>query len=109
MLTLTSTSRQPLLVLSCGNLGFRKAQRKSYDAAFQLAAYFLTRVQQQGLLPEIQALELVFRGFGIGREAVMKVIMGPEGVGIRGKVCRVVDATRLKIGGPRGKRARRLG
>ena len=60
-------------------------------------------------MQQIEHLELVFRGFGPGREAVTKVIMGMEGARLRDKICRVVDKTRLKIGGTRSPRPRRLG
>ncbi|KAI4153837.1 MAG: hypothetical protein LQ340_002061, partial [Diploschistes diacapsis] len=105
-LTLTNEARNAIISISCGNLGFRKSQRGTYDAAFQLAAYLLTRMQQQGLMAKIEFLELVYRGFGQGRDAVTKVIMGVEGARLRGKICRVVDKTRLKIGGTRSPKPR---
>ena len=60
-------------------------------------------------MAQIQYLELVFRGFGQGRDAVTKVLMGVEGNRIRDRICRVVDKTRLKIGGTRSPAPRRLG
>nr|POE74841.1 37s ribosomal protein s18, mitochondrial [Quercus suber] len=98
-----------LLSISTGNIGFRKSGRGSYDAAYQLAAFFLKQVQEKGLLRDMNSLEVVLRGFGAGREAVTKVLLGTEGRRIRGKITAVVDATRLKLGGPRGKKPRRLG
>ena len=67
------------------------------------------RIQQQGLLGEIHYVEVVLRGFGPGREAVSKVLLGSEGRNMRPKVVRVTDATRLKFGGTRSKKPRRLG
>lgn len=58
---------------------------------------------------EVKHLEVVLRGFGAGREAVMKALMGSEGRNLRGKIVAVADATRLKQGAPRGKKPRRLG
>ena len=49
------------------------------------------------------------RGFGAGREAVTKVLLGSEGRDVRDRISAVVDATRLKHGGPRSKKPRRLG
>ena len=49
------------------------------------------------------------RGFGQGREAVTKALLGVEGQGIRGKIVKVSDATRLKFGGTRSRKIRRLG
>lgn len=66
------------------------------------------RIQQQGLLTQIQHLEVVLRDFGPGREAVTKILLGSEGRNLRGRVVRVCDATRLKFGGTRSKQARRL-
>ena len=43
------------------------------------------------------------------REAVTKALLGTEGRNIRTKITAVVDATRLKQGGPRSKKPRRLG
>ncbi|EKG17713.1 Ribosomal protein S11 [Macrophomina phaseolina MS6] len=108
-LTLTRPDRNPIISVSAGNIGFRKAARSTYDAAYQLAAFVLSNIQERGLLMDIKRLELVFKGFGEGREAVRKAIMGTEGMMIRNRIVRVTDATRLKFGGTRSKKPRRLG
>lgn len=108
-LTLTRPDRNPIISVAAGNIGFRKAGRSTYDAAYQLAAFVLSNIQERGLLLEIKRLELVFRGFGDGREAVRKAIMGTEGMMIRNRIVRVTDATRLKFGGTRSRKPRRLG
>ena len=58
---------------------------------------------------EIKRLEVILRGFGSGREAVTKALLGTEGRFLRSKVIKVADATRLKFGGTRSKKPRRLG
>ncbi|GAB7363898.1 hypothetical protein MBLNU230_g4461t1 [Neophaeotheca triangularis] len=98
-----------LLSLSTGNIGFRKAGRGGFDAAYQLAAYTLKQIQEKGMLRDIKKLEVVLRGFGAGREAVTKALLGTEGRMLRGRISSVVDATRLKLGGPRSPKPRRLG
>ena len=108
-MTLTRPDRNPIISISTGNLGFRKAGRGSYDAAYQLGAYLMSRIQQQGILAQISRLELVMRGFGEGRTAIQKILLGSEGMNLRPKVVKVTDATRLKFGGPRSKKPRRLG
>ena len=108
-ITLTRPSRDPIMSVATGNIGFKKAARGSYDAAYQLAAYVMGRIQEQGLMAQIHQLEVVLRGFGAGREAVTKALLGSEGRNIRGRVVRVTDATRLKFGGTRSPRPRRLG
>lgn len=108
-ITLTKPSRDPLISMSTGNIGFKKSQRKHYDSAFQLAGFVFGRMRDTGLLPQIKKLEVCLRGFGQGREAVTKAILGAEGKGFRGKIVKVTDATRLKFGGTRSPRPRRLG
>ncbi|KAL8778578.1 MAG: hypothetical protein Q9213_007355 [Squamulea squamosa] len=108
-ITLTAPSRDPIISVSAGTIGFRKAARGTYDAAYQLGAYVMGRIQQQGLLAQIQHLEVVLRDFGPGREAVSKILLGSEGKNLRGRVVRVSDCTRLKFGGTRSKKPRRLG
>lgn len=108
-LTFADCDRKAIISISAGNLGFRKSQRGTYDAAYQLMSYLLSRIQQQGLMSKIRKLELCFRGFGQGREAVTKVLMGTEGTRLREAVVRIVDKTRLKIGGNRSPAPRRLG
>ncbi|KAK4129348.1 translational machinery component [Parathielavia appendiculata] len=108
-ITLTKPNRDALISLSCGNIGFRKSGRKHYDSAYQLGAYVINKMHQKGLVKKIHKLEVVLRGFGPGREAVVKVLMGNEGQLLRPKITRVSDSTRLKFGGTRSKRKRRLG
>jgi len=108
-ITLTNPERTPIISLSAGNIGFRKAARGTYDAAYQLAAYVLSKIGTEGLLNSIPSMEVVLRGFGIGREAVTKAILGTEGRLIRGKIQTLSDATRLKFGGTRSPKPRRLG
>jgi small subunit ribosomal protein S11 len=75
------------------------------------------KINGQGMLNEnypgkggpIEHLEVVLRDFGPGREAVTKILMGAEGKRVREKVLRVMDSTRLKFGGTRSKKPRRLG
>jgi small subunit ribosomal protein S11 len=98
-----------LLSLSAGNIGFKKAGRGSYDAAYQLTAFTLKTMQERGMMHDINKLEIVMRGFGAGREAVTKAILGAEGKNIRDRISAVLDATRLKIGGTRSPKPRRLG
>ena len=126
-ITLTTPEKDALLSLSTGNLGFRKGARSSYDAAFQLASYAFNAIQERGWLREpgapggpagadgkkqtqyIHELEIILKGFGKGREAVSKALLGTEGTGLRNKVVRVTDGTTLKFGGVRSRAMRRLG
>lgn len=110
---------------SCGNIGLRKAQRSSFDAAYQLATYAMKKLAmaswRQGGKKMTQnpmrtirdigsgvGIEVIMRGFGPGREAFQKALLGSEGSLFRGKIRRVTDATRLKFGGARSPAVRRL-
>jgi len=106
--TVTKPNRDAIISLSCGNIGFRKGQRKQYDAAYQLGAYVVDKMHQMGLVKEIQKMEVILRGFGQGRDAVVKVLLGSEGKFLRPKIIRVADATRLKFGGTRSPKPRRI-
>ncbi|CAG7920736.1 unnamed protein product [Penicillium olsonii] len=109
ILTLTRPNGNPLMSIGCGQIGFRKAGRSGFDPAYQLSAHVMSQIQEKGFLMEIERLEVVFRGFGKGREAFVKVLLGNEGRHIRGLVARVTDSTRIKFGGTRSRHERRLG
>ncbi|KAH8168478.1 ribosomal protein s11 domain-containing protein [Sarocladium implicatum] len=106
--TCTKPNREPIISLSCGNLGYRKARRGLYDSAYSLTKYVIDRLVHTGWPPKIDRLELTLRGFGQGRDAGVKVLMSPEGKILRDKIVRVSDSTRIKFGGTRSKRPRRL-
>lgn len=95
--------------MSCGNIGYKKSRRGTFDSAYSLTKYVLERLVHTGWPPKIHRLELVMRGFGQGRDAAMKVLMSPEGKILRDKIVRVADSTRIKFGGTRSKAPRRLG
>ena len=108
-ITFSRPNYEPMLSLSSGNLSFRKANRGTHDAAYQLASYVFNRIQEQGWMKEIKHVEVVLRNFGVGREAVTKALLGSEGRFLRPFIARVTDATRLKFGGTRSEKPRRLG
>ncbi|KIW06843.1 uncharacterized protein PV09_02523 [Verruconis gallopava] len=127
-IVLTRPNREPILSFSTGNIGFRKGQRGSFDAAFQLSAYVMRTIADKGLLRSardsqfaegttstrrieapIKELEVVLKGFGKGRDAVIKALLGTEGRLLRERIVMISDDTKVKFGGPRGMNPRRLG
>lgn len=108
-ITVTKPNRGAILSLSAGNIGFKKSKRGTYDAAYQLCAHVLDKLNQGGWHRKINALEVVLRGFGAGREAATKVLLGNEGRLLRPHIKKVSDGTKLKFGGTRSPRPRRLG
>ncbi|KAK2609076.1 hypothetical protein QQS21_002446 [Conoideocrella luteorostrata] len=107
-ITCTKPNREPIISMSCGNIGYRKSRRGTFDSAYSLTKYVLERLIHTGWPMKIQRLELVLRGFGQGREAAVKVLMSPEGKILRDKIVRVADSTRIKFGGTRSEKPRRL-
>ncbi|KAL6243049.1 hypothetical protein RBB50_010149 [Rhinocladiella similis] len=130
-ITFTDPSHNPILSLSCGSIGLKHAQRATYDACFQLAAYtFRKMVEKQWrvggkkmshnpmqTLADIRrpgaqyggaGIEIILRGFGPGRDAFQKALLGTEGRMIKPLVAKVTDSTRLKFGGTRSPNVRRL-
>ncbi|KAG5948409.1 hypothetical protein E4U53_006289 [Claviceps sorghi] len=107
-ITCTKPNREPIISMSCGNIGFRKSRRGTFDSAYSLTKYALERLIHTGWSQKINRLELVLRGFGQGREAAVKVLMSPEGKVLRDKIVRVADSTRIKFGGTRSEKPRRL-
>lgn len=108
-ITVTKPDRGAIISMSAGNIGFKKAKRGSYDAAYQLCAYVIDKLNQGGWHRKIHALEVVLSGFGLGREAATKVLLGGEGRLLRPHIRMVSDATKLKFGGTRSRKPRRLG
>jgi small subunit ribosomal protein S11 len=107
-ITLTRPNREPMLSLSTGNINFKKSHRGTFDAAYQLVTYSITQMIEKGFMPMIDKMEVIMRGYGPGREAFQKVLLGTEGKLIKPKVHRVTDSTRLKFGGTRSPSVRRL-
>ncbi|KAK5946965.1 hypothetical protein PMZ80_001111 [Knufia obscura] len=125
-ITFTEPSRDPIISYSCGNIGLRGAQRGTFDAAYQLASYTFRKIAEKNWKiggkkapgtpitlndPKVRdrGIEVVLRGYGNGREAFTKAILGSEGRIIKGLIKRVTDGTRLKFGGVRSRATRRLG
>ncbi|KAG6005531.1 hypothetical protein E4U21_007857 [Claviceps maximensis] len=107
-ITCTKPNREPIISMSCGNIGYRKSRRGTFDSAYSLTKYALERLIHTGWTQKINKLELVLRGFGQGRDAAVKVLMSPEGKVLRDKIIRVADSTRIKFGGTRSEKPRRL-
>ncbi|UNI19237.1 hypothetical protein JDV02_005434 [Purpureocillium takamizusanense] len=107
-ITCTKPNREPIISMSCGNIGFKGSRRSTFDAAYSLTKYVLERLIHTGWPMKMKHIELVLRGFGQGREAAVKVLMSPEGRVFREKIIRVADSTRIKFGGTRSEKRRRL-
>lgn len=125
-ITFSAPSRDPILSFSCGNIGLKGAQRGTFDAAYQLSSYTFRKIAEKNWKiggkkapgtpitlndPKVRdrGIEVVLRGYGNGREAFTKAMLGSEGRIMKGLVKKVTDGTRLKFGGVRSRAVRRLG
>jgi small subunit ribosomal protein S11 len=106
---------------SGGSCGFKGVNRSGYEAGYQCAVRAFARVKQLAReSAEMRGMgagggggggahfEVLFKGFGRGREAVYKALMTSEGDDVRPFVTRVTDNTPIKIGGTRARKTRRL-
>lgn len=96
------------LHVSAGQLGFRKAQRAEYEAAYQVSSRMFKQIEEKGLLGPNDKVELILKDFGKGREAFLAALQGKEGSRIRPNIVRISDSSKLRFGGSRPKKLRRL-
>jgi len=104
---------------SGGSCGFKGVNRSGYEAGYQCAVRAFARVKEiaressaemggVGMGAGTARFEVLFKGFGRGREAVYKAFMTSGGDDVRPFITRVTDNTPIKIGGTRAKKVRRL-
>ncbi|KAF8626767.1 hypothetical protein AX15_004700 [Amanita polypyramis BW_CC] len=105
--TFTMPNGHTLAWFSGGSCGFKKGNRASYEAGYQCAVRMFKQIETAAEKEPFE-IDLFFKGFGQGREALQKALLSGEGDNIRMLVCNVTDRTPLKIGGTRSKKARRL-
>lgn len=96
------------LNFSTGQLGFKKAQRQDYEAAYQVSSKLFKTIEEKNYIGPNDKIELVLKNFGKGREAFLAALQGKEGMLIKNNIVRILDATVLKFGGNRSKKLRRL-
>ena len=93
---------------SAGMLGFKGVNRSGYEAGYQCAVVALRRIRAMIERVPGMHIEILFKGFGKGREAAFNALMTSEGDEVRKLVNRVTDRTPIKIGGTRAKKTRRV-
>ncbi|WWD19656.1 hypothetical protein CI109_104118 [Kwoniella shandongensis] len=89
---------------------FKNSQRSSYEAATQASIKMFDKVVEWSRsTPSQPRVRVAFSGlFGVGREAISSALSGPEGQEMRSLIVRVEDRTKIKIGGVRAPKPRRL-
>ena len=106
--TFTTQEGNPIAWWSGGSCGFKKNNRASYEAGYQCTVRAFDKIFDYRNDVGPFSLEIIFKGFGQGREAMQKALLASEGEKIRPFVVRLTDHTPVKIGGTRAKKARRL-
>lgn len=106
--TLSKPNGNVIFSVSTGNIGFKKSTRGTYDAAYQLGAYACDRIYRANWHKKMHRIRVSLRGMAPGREALTKILLGTEGRLLRNKITQVADTTKLKIGGDRAPKKRRL-
>lgn len=107
IVTFTMPTGEPLSRASGGSVGFRKSQRSGYEAGYRAAVRVFKDVQAHKKQWNVRTVEMLWNGFGQGREAVFRALQANEGETVRGMVRSMTDKTPLKIGGVRPKKRRR--
>ena len=106
--TFTNHEGNPIAWWSGGSCGFKKNNRSSYEAGYQCSVRAFEKILDHRNNVGPFSLEIIFKGFGQGREAMQKALLASEGEKVRPFVARLTDHTPVKIGGTRAKKARRL-
>lgn len=107
LITLAGQDGSKLVTHTGGSVGFKGSQKGGYEAAYRAALAMFESIAQRRrdrVGSPIVRMELVFKGFGEGREAVYRALLSPEGTNVRNAVVFISDATKLKIGGTRAKK-----
>ncbi|WFC98344.1 hypothetical protein MYAM1_001070 [Malassezia yamatoensis] len=108
MVTLTAPTGEPLANASGGTVGFKKAGRSGYEAGYRAAVRIFSRIAENQKRWRINSIEVLWNGFGQGREAVFRAMLANEGEQVRNLVKIMTDKTPIKVGGVRPKKRRML-
>ncbi|EAU84557.2 mitochondrial ribosomal protein subunit S18 [Coprinopsis cinerea okayama7 len=111
--TLTKQDGSTIAWFSGGSCGFKKGNRATYEAGYQCAVRSFRKIEEikNQIVSESKknvVVDLFFKGFGQGRDALRGALLATEGEQIRPLVATITDRTPIKIGGTRAKKMPRL-
>ncbi|KAF7313607.1 hypothetical protein HMN09_00517100 [Mycena chlorophos] len=103
---------------SGGSCGFRKRNRSTYEAGYQCAIRMFQKISMTAeakkaaadakkVVDEPLTIDLFVKGFGQGRDALLKALATAQGDDVRPRIVSITDRTPLKIGGTRAKKRKR--
>ncbi|KAI8458736.1 hypothetical protein BY996DRAFT_4576809, partial [Phakopsora pachyrhizi] len=118
---------QIVSVVTSGSVGFKRGRRQDYEAATQASLKMLNNIRDILKIPKSSSsssssqdhrvtvregipreFEIVFDGFGVGRDAFFSTIMNSQSTDLREMVRSIRDVTTVRIGGTRPKKIRRV-
>ncbi|KAG6911628.1 hypothetical protein DXG01_007878 [Tephrocybe rancida] len=105
--TLMDEHFKPVAAFSGGSVGFKKVNRSGYEAGYQCAVHMFKAIEASAQKKDF-VIDLYFKGFGQGRDAMHRALLTSEGESVRPLVGTITDRTPIKIGGTRAKKARRF-
>ncbi|KAG6829325.1 hypothetical protein H0H92_004928 [Tricholoma furcatifolium] len=105
--TLMDDKWNPVAWWSGGRVGFKHVNRSTYEAGYQCAVKMFHAIEEAAKQTPFK-IDLYFKGFGQGRDAMHRALLTSEGERVRQLVVSITDRTPIKIGGTRAKKARRL-
>ncbi|KAJ2933666.1 hypothetical protein H1R20_g3431, partial [Candolleomyces eurysporus] len=104
MTTLTDADGGTIAWFSGGSCGFKKGNRATYEAGYQCAVRVFQKIEQITKNDGAVKVDMLFKGFGQGREALKGALLSTEGERIRPLIASITDRTPIKIGGTRAKK-----
>ncbi|KAF6762555.1 hypothetical protein DFP72DRAFT_957041 [Ephemerocybe angulata] len=102
--TLTKADGSTIAWFSGGSCGFKKGNRATYEAGYQCAVRCFKQIEELAKTDGNIKVDLFFKGFGQGREALKIALLASEGERVRELVATITDRTPIKIGGTRAKK-----
>ncbi|KAJ7068054.1 hypothetical protein C8F01DRAFT_978694 [Mycena amicta] len=107
--TFTDPDGAVIAWFSGGSCGFRKRNRSTYEAGYQCAIRMFDKIKATAENQPGRPLtvDLFLKGFGQGREALLKALATAQGNDVRPRIVSLTDRTPIKIGGTRAKKRKR--
>lgn len=106
IITLTTHDGSVMKRESSGSIGFKKAARSGYESAYRVGMSMFQHIETNQRSWGIYNIDIIWKGFGQGREAVYRALLSSEGTQVRNLVRRISDNTALKVGGTRPRKRR---
>ncbi|KAK7060328.1 hypothetical protein VNI00_001093 [Paramarasmius palmivorus] len=104
IVTFTRPNGETITWNSGGSVGYKGANRQSFEAGYQCAVRTFKTVEEVAKKEGPFYIDLYLKGFGHGRDAMEKALQLTEGGFVRPLVITITDRTPIKIGGTRSQK-----